>query len=447
MKLTRIVCGVSALSFVSIFLAQNIRELGEGVGYCYLAVAALLGVVLLFLSGRFIVLTSFKLSLLFLVLMLFYVFFNLYFDTGDFSKLFAYTLGTNGGIVFSVLLGMFISFIISDLFLSMRRGIDFAFFTAFLIILYLIFVLVLSAWAFCGHMSGIRLDLFLIEDQEGFYQRPGNFMIMQFIINCSLVVLIFLFRKIIGRIFFVISFVICAASAGIGMLLSQLIGSNAGFGFIAGLFIFLVAYTIVVQAKGFQAGSYRIGLKPLLLGWLGRRIFWATGIVSTCIFAVGVCVVHYFSIDLSIFRIFGFDSGHVSSVDSRLEIFRNNFIEHFTYSPIFGNAQVDALTTGEGSYVHSLLSILTHHGFVGFSLFVIFLAQMFIEMVRKQDNISLYTNREFVLFRFLVLGFMILFVTMTSYYTCMSFWFSIGALGLSLCCNDDEQQAALQSLA
>lgn len=80
----------------------------------------------------------------------------------------------------------------------------------------------------------------------------------------------------------------------------------------------------------------------------------------------------YLGLTPSMFRMFGYGSWAISSFTSRFELLRENFIPQFSYSPIWGNVNVDRLTTGEGTYVHSVFVYpLTHTGVVGFLIFVI----------------------------------------------------------------------------
>lgn len=78
----------------------------------------------------------------------------------------------------------------------------------------------------------------------------------------------------------------------------------------------------------------------------------------------------YLGLTPSMFRMLGYGSWAISSFTSRFELLRENFMPQFSYSPIWGNVSVDRLTTGEGTYVHSVfLYPLTHTGAVGFLIF------------------------------------------------------------------------------
>lgn len=432
MTFVRLSLSFLILCFTSLFLIANIEQLGEGSGYQYLGVSIVLGVLLLVTSGRWHVITRLKTSHMWLLFFLVYFIANLLFDTNDLGAVKAATVGTTGGVVFVLVLGFLLSFAISEIYIGMRKC-RLISYVSFFIVLYLGAVLILAEQAFQVHLSELRNDLFLIADQEGAYQRPANFMFIQFMLGSALVVLLYAFREEISKLLFVIALALHAVTASIFMLLAQLIGSNSGLASVGGFFVMILAFLYVARVPMLKQGLLRIGIRAFVLGWIGRRI--AVGLcISASILAIALFYLFQFmEIDPALFRISGFGSGQVSSFDSRVEILKNNFIEQFSYNPIFGNTQVDILTTGAGTYAHSLLSILTHLGIVGFVIFVYFMFQVYREITRHNDAVdSLHANQIYALFRLFALGIVLFFSLLTAFYTWLPLWFAIGFLGIGI---------------
>jgi len=432
MIIVRLSLSLLILSFTSLFLFSNIEQLGEGSGYLSLGVIFTLGALLLVTSGRWHVVTRLKMSHIWLLLFLVYFIVNLLFDTNDLGPVKAATVGTTGGVIFALVLGFMLSFVFSEIYLGMKK-LRLIGYVAFLIVLYLGWNVILATQAYQAHLSELRNDLFLIENQEGSYQRPGNFMFVQCMIGSALVVLLYVFRETISKLIFAIALMLHAATASIYMLLAQLIGSNSGLASIAGFFVMMLTFFYVARLPMLKQGLLSIGIKALVLGWIGRRITIGLCISASFLVVGWFYLLTYTEIDLAMLRITGYGSGEVSSVNSRAEIFENNFIEHFSYNPIFGNTQVDTLTTGTGTYAHSLLSILTHLGLVGFVIFVCFIFQVYREITRYNHAVdSLHTDRVYALFRLFALGIVLFFSLLTAFYTWLPLWFAIGFFGIGM---------------
>ena len=154
-------------------------------------------------------------------------------------------------------------------------------------------------------------------------------------------------------------------------------------------------------------------------------------VLTLCVLFVAVLsLINSFGLELDSFRVLGFGSGESSSINSRIDIFKNNFLIQLNYNPLFGNTMVDTLTTGEGSYVHSLLSLLTHLGIVGFLIFTSLVFFIYKELGSSENHTDvLYGNRKFALYRFLMLSLILFFALISSSYIWMPIWFSIGLFG------------------
>lgn len=417
----------------AIYLILNIKELGGGVGYQYLGLGMVIGLLLLILSARWCVITRVKTSQLLLACFLAYFAANVVFDTTDLGRLHAVTTGTKSGVIFGLALGYLLSFVISDIYLCIKKHPWIIGYVSFFIILYLMLVLYLAVNVFEGHLANVGRELFLIEGQRGVYQRPAAFIFIQFMLSNALIALLYVFMQQINTLVFTFALVLDTLIGIVFILLAQLIGSNAGLGAVAGFYVMLLTFLYVARAPGLKEGSSEIGIRPVVFGWIGRRILiGAGGVVSVIALAI-IYLFQYADLDASLFRITSYGSGESSSVNSRVDIFRNNFLEQLSYDPIFGNTQVEFHTTGPGTYVHSLLAILTHLGIIGFVLFGLFVFQIYREITqRKTVYNALHTDRVYTLFRLFAMGTVLLFALLTAFYTWLPLWFAIGFFGIGL---------------
>ena len=112
----------------------------------------------------------------------------------------------------------------------------------------------------------------------------------------------------------------------------------------------------------------------------------------------------------------------------------DNFLVQFSDSPVFGNYNIDVETTGEGSYVHSfLLFSLTHLGFIGFLLLVVFFVLMFCSFNSRASNLfarnTLPIEMPIRLFSVNILICIFLIANLAVTFSWAVIWFSIGLLG------------------
>jgi len=432
-----LITGWLSIVSCSLFLLANVEYIDESGSYHFLMGAVLFAMVTVVLGNRLesIVL---KKSVLLLIVFLTYFFLKLILDIEDFEVIKGYTIGTSGGVFFALLLGLLASLIISDLHLRMSKNYHLQNLGIMLLLGYFVLTLFLGWRILQGHYVHVRSDLFLLAKQSGNYQRPGNFLFILFMILSSLLVIVTaLLNRSSGwkkRIILTVNIGIYILNAILFMLISQLLGSNSGFATVAGFLLITLVYLYAIRPFGSREWwDLRYGVSNLLFGRIGRRVRASMVVVLVLAFAGLFAALQYLKIDVSRFRIMGFKSGSISSFDTRSEIFRNNFIEHLAYNPFFGNAQVEVLTTGVGTYVHSLLSIITHLGFFGFFLFLLFLRQIYLEIIQiKPGQRSLYNDRSFGFYRLLAMGSILVFALISAFYTWMPLWFAIGFYGLSL---------------
>ncbi len=405
---------------IVLYFYSNLLSLSVGTGYIFLAIT--------FLGTFFLLLSDLKhnisvpLMYFYLFLFLGYFLMNLFYDTNlNLLKIRSFTIGTTGGVLFSFILGDIISYNISLIKYYAERSPYFnrVFYLLFSIIVFLCFLRV-----FLEHMSVVRHDLFLIKNQEGFYQRAGNFLLMQTLLHAFLLVVSFNSseKKLIKDKLFIISNLVFFLNSFLMMLLSQLVGSNSGFVAIAGIVLIMLSFLFLSETTNQK--NKLINFRSLFFGWIGKGILKAVLTMFCLIFIISFIAIQGFSFNFDKLRITGFGKSSIASVENRIYLLKNNFFEHFSVNPILGNIEADALTTGEGTYVHSILNILPSLGIIGTGFFVMFLVKSFKRVV-KSSYISVYDKRE-GLFCFLSIVAVFSFNLLWATYTWTPFWFSLG---------------------
>jgi hypothetical protein len=147
------------------------------------------------------------------------------------------------------------------------------------------------------------------------------------------------------------------------------------------------------------------------------------------------------SVDITNTRLLGFGSGEFSSLSSRYELLAN-FPAHFSVSPIFGDLKSAALTTGDGSYVHSfIISIMTHLGLAGFVLFAVFMFLATSFLMSRNDDQRQLDGRQFRVYKFVLFSGLFLIACVGNFYTVNVIWFLIGVI-FPCCVIQDEINAA-----
>jgi hypothetical protein len=281
--------------------------------------------------------------------------------------------------------------------------------------------------------ENVREDLFLISDLNGMYQRPGAFLTISFFIY-SFTTAFFLFvnkytkkGKLVNFMSFVLFGLYCLLTIG-GMILSQMIGSNNTLVNLGGLLFATTIFYIFINFTKSEnlLSQIKLNIKKIFLSKLTSKLFGSIFVSLFIVFVLLVGLINFFDIDLDRFRIFGFGSGDMSSISSRLALLNNFFIQ-FDYNPIFGNMDVDRLTTGEGSYTHSfILSLLSHLGIIGFILFFIYLFVAIKEKLNNHNN--LFVNNLLSLYSLVVFAGIFAIASFGTFITWIPLWFLLGLI-------------------
>jgi hypothetical protein len=216
-------------------------------------------------------------------------------------------------------------------------------------------------------------------------------------------------------------------------VLAQFLGSNAGPAFIGPLGVACIGCLLVdVGCRGVRnVPPVSGGTEPTRFrSVVARALAWSAAIAAGlgALFTAAVLLAW---IDIGRLRIFEFGARTLlgSSVTARWDILVDNYWTHQCHSPIFGQMFVDRLTTGGGTYVHSLLSLLPHLGLVGAMAFVYLCVQAAAQL-RADWRYGWHGTgaARLVVFAALVLAWAVLFTAIANFFTAVQLWFSLGLL-------------------
>ncbi|MBS4072740.1 MAG: hypothetical protein KGZ90_15520 [Algoriphagus sp.] len=356
-------------------------------------------------------------------LILFYLYFlcKLVYDTGDISQLAANVYAPTGGLVVFYFTGLIVNNALKRL---ERRHTSELLVSVLLGGIFLISIFVYGIYN--DNQSIISLDFFQLVEKRDDYQKIGNYLSISYIVLSYLILQSFyLFNK--NTVFFkIFKFFIILFYLYIGVmlsLLSQMYESNSGFIFILVTLLYSL-YCLSMKSVNEYSGG-------VVISRIGNRItiYFRIGLIFiVSSIAIFYFITQVFNVDVFKMRIFnyGLSSSIVPrSVESRIEVL-SNYSDQLNYSPIFGNMIVDELTSGPGTYAHSMiLSIQSHLGLFGFILFLLYISFYFKE--NKISLQSLVSNRKRNMESFKV-GFVliaIVFASISTFFTWPIVWFSL----------------------
>lgn len=436
MKLLYLALSFSALLLLDFYLKSNVSGIGEGsLNLPFLGLFVVLcGILILWHSStaRSIVIRR---STWLLSLFLMYFIFRIGIDIGSMERLKAYTAGTTGGIILFYILGTFVAIITGRHIKNAERTKHyFKHFTiCFIVYIIVSYGFLLNIFFELG--SRMRTDMFIISDRNGAYQRPGNFLVMCYLMLITLYAQFIALKSaeplFCSRLASVTIFTLFTVYTLTSLLIAQMVGSNNATVSIAGLGVIVIAIFMVLCLK--SAKNY-LTAKPLnfirmILGKVSLLLA-AFGVLALVILAyLTLSISNYLGIDLTMTRLGGFGTGEFSSMHSRVALL-GNFSTQFNYSPFFGNMDVDRLTTGSGSYVHSLVAtLLTQTGLLGFLLFAAYLfwglkERLKLEYVKSTKCVL--TNNVFNLCSLLFLSAVLLIAVVATSFLSATLWFSLG---------------------
>jgi hypothetical protein len=369
-----------------------------GQGYYFLTLGVGASAILLVISDRLYIFKGLRKSQFLLILFVTYLIINLIFDTGDINLIKSYTIETTG-IIFGLVFGLLTSFTISDIYAVIKKNRNLTSLTIIFALLYLTIILILSIRLLQELLGDVRSDIFLTISKDGDYQHSGMLIFIQSIFCSVIVVLIRIlsFKRIILWIAVSLYFL----QVIIFGLLAQLIGSNSGLMTVVGYF--LMTLIIIFMGKFIVDEAPKMKSTTKGRGGLFVRFAVGSSFIAVTMMSLLSILVYFDILNTRLFRITGYGADENSSVSSRIDLLKNNFFTHFLLNPVFGNTQVDVLTTGEGTYVHSLLSVLTHLGMIGFSIFGLMIYKIYQDIAKERNaynELKLSSNPFYNLYTF-----------------------------------------------
>jgi len=367
-----------------------------------------------------------------------YFLFKIFIDIGDLGKLESYTIGSSGGylLFYSIALLINISFDkINTLTATSNRCFVLFFLLSGIYILSGAYFMYKSYIELSGYLKN---NIFLISLVENNYQRPGKFLVMSTLLVSYISTNNLLNTSKKSFLFKIMLFVYTCVLLAIllsSMLLAQMSGSNNALicnGCL--LIINLVFYIFLLSPKvKYLLQKEIIGIKNFFLSGRILNKFLISALIGLMVSSgILIFVINIYGIDIDQLRITGYGSHEVSSINSRVALFAN-FSTQISFSPItpfVGNMQVDSLTTGEGTYVHSFfVSIFTHLGIVGIILIFRFLFFAIKELFDRSSGI--YKNGMKIYKIILFLGFLLI-ATAATFFTWTPLWFLFGLFFLPI---------------
>jgi hypothetical protein len=422
--------GVSA---VVLFLFSNIRNMGTGSGYVYLLIAPVCIAVILTTTKNLFDAVLVRRSAYYLLAFLAYFLFKVLIDVTEVAELRAITIGTSGGLVFALLLGLIVS-LGSDL--GFRRGHG-QVLNAAATLLFLLLALSLSFVTYKTHLAFVREDLFLVDLDQRKYQRPGDFAVIVAIIASLQIAKLFRGTQLNGilmRALASMAFLAYMLTVFLLLISSQLIGSNKGF---AVTLAIAAGTTIWIFRPSGANQRWATVLVPGSINAVGvffsstPRLVVNGALFGVAIIAIAALLFAVTALEPQHFRIFGFSNERIGghSFVGRFQLLTNNFLTQLAINPMFGNLNADSLTTGKGTYAHSLISILSHLGIVGALLFSAYLAALCKELRRaNRYTARIYGDIEVGVFRIIIISILLLFSLLATFFTWMPLWFAFGLL-------------------
>ena len=195
MQWFRLTLAASSCLFLILYLLENIASFGKGVSFQLFIASILCAILLLLSSYKYFDFLKIRASHCFLFIFFLYVFFNIVFDSLSFEELKKISIGTTNGMLFSYIAGSIVSVslvIIHDL---SRKKLNIYRTSIFLLFIACLLAFILSFITLGAKLSEIRADVFLITEQNGFYQRSAAFMFMLFLLLSTWFVSVFLINN------------------------------------------------------------------------------------------------------------------------------------------------------------------------------------------------------------------------------------------------------------
>ncbi|MGQ7848565.1 hypothetical protein ACUNV4_28975 [Granulosicoccus sp. 3-233] len=427
MNFARAMSSYAILVFFSLFVYLNTINIEGSHGFVFLFAGMAVYGILIVISGNLSNFLMWRIPAIFLATFFIYFATKLYVESGTTWEVRRHMLSTTSGVLLTFIMGLMVSQALSAIY-DLRKDTQSSAVLYLMTTLYGILVLVFALLVFFANRENVSSDVFRTEELVG-YQRVGDYFSLQFLALAALVCVIAVTSKRDGARLLLIPSLILMAACGIFAFTSQLLGSNKGF--VVPIGILFIYFAVIFAAPASGTRVRRTSILNILLSGMVFKLLFASLIGLVLVVVLGGTVLQILGIDADALRITGFGTGEVTSVTGRSELFSRNFMLHFAHSPIFGNTQVHLLTTGEGTYVHSTLSVLTHLGVVGFVIFLCILVSIYLEISHSfiARHSSIYGNQTYGLFRLLCIFAVLTMGMFSAFFTWSPLWFSLGLFG------------------
>ena len=379
-------------------------------------------------------------SKFFLFIFLAYLILRIVVDINKMNRLQALTLGTTGGLILFYILGVLVANIIGLHEKNTHEVKNYFIKFALFFIGYLMVNCVFLLNIFFEQSANLRLDIFLIENKEG-YQRKGNFLSISYLILITLYARLISLRSERAPCFLIslyssISFslfIICTLTS---LVVALMIGSLNALVLITVLGGLVITLLILLWINSVRKYLTFIPLTFTRLIFSKLSLFFIVfGIlVFAMLSGVILLLINFLSFDLNSTRLLNFGNMNFfpSSLSERISIISEFHIQ-FKYSPFFGNMNVDCITSGCGRYMHSVFaSLLTHTGLLGFFLFAFYLVLAHRERFKINKSRlrggSFLTKNIYNMFTVLFFLAILLLGSLMTFFNWITLWFALGLI-------------------
>lgn len=405
--------------FFLAYLFYNILTVGSSGGFLigligYFFISNILIFIMFYVNGK----VFFSLQLFMFLVFSLWLSIRIIVDLHNVNYLIQLTVATTGGIFVFYIAGAFLG-------MSFYKGLKFSDEGRryLFILIFFLFFMIYILWDFSERMHP---TLFYLSNINGLYQRSGNFLSISFIfvsfLTCASVVYYG------NKIFKIILYTMVSI---LSIIISQLLGSNSATAIISGIYLITLVMMLVVSDETLFL-HYANGKTSLLLSKaLYSRIF-IKSLYALTVFSIMISIFILF-VGINNVRLFGFGSGVNESLSSRTDILISTGLDQLAYAPIFGNANVAYLVTGEsGRTLHSFFpSVMSTLGAIGLLFLSLLLFVVFYYLLRdikggRFKNIVSYKYEMMALYSLFVLVYILLFANMSSGVSWIVIWFLLG---------------------
>jgi hypothetical protein len=362
-------------------------------------------------------------SLFLFILLIIYISLRIVTDISEIDYLRSFWFSTTLGCLIFYMLGAFIACVTKEINIWCNKNKYLSRYNYYLGFFYILCNFLLNLYVFLKLLPRRRPVFFLI-DTFGFYQRPGNFII----INSFLIAYCYFNIQSNNKRKFLLD-IFCFSYFIITIFLVQFVGSNNGFlGVFGILFISIVYKFYLLKENKNEQKLFVSEDKPKTINKCLLISFKKLGLISVCLFIILFLFFTAFRSIMPPIRILHYNlNEEYNPLDDRLTMLKENFLPQLSVSPLMGNMDADNIISGKGTYVHSfILSMMTHIGIVGVTLFLLYFFFAMFEYYKSLHYIKDYKSFYLKLFVFLITIFIFLMSNIASFFSWNPIWFALG---------------------